>query len=123
MTVYLSPFSNTVVNGATVTAGGSGYTLAPSTSTISNATWTTAPLTQSASGKLELRGTDADIVINGTSLNNTLNLIQDRLNMLRPNEHLEAEWDQLRDLGDQYRKLEKELIEKQRAWDILKKTT
>jgi hypothetical protein len=40
---------------------------------------------------------------------------------LRPNRELEAEWDQLRDLGEQYRKLENQLMEKQQAWDILKK--
>jgi len=41
--------------------------------------------------------------------------------MLRPNCELEADWDQLRELGEQYRNLEKQLMEKQRAWDILKK--
>jgi hypothetical protein len=41
--------------------------------------------------------------------------------MLQPNTALEAEWDQLRELGEQYRNLEKQLIQKQRAWDILKK--
>jgi len=70
---------------------------------------------------MELRGAQADIVMNGVSLNDTLKLIQDRLNMLRPNRELEQEWDQLRDLGEQYRKLEKDLIQKQKAWDILKK--
>ena len=70
---------------------------------------------------MELRGNQADIVINDVSLNDTLRSIQDRLNMLRPNRELEAEWDQLRDLGEQYRDLEKQLMEKQRAWDILKK--
>jgi hypothetical protein len=70
---------------------------------------------------MELRGDQADIVINGVSLNTTLQTIQDRLNMLRPNRELEADWDQLRELGEQYRKLEKQLNEKQQAWDILKK--
>ena len=70
---------------------------------------------------MELRGNQADIVINGVSLNDTLQLIQDRLNMLRPNRELEADWDQLRELGEQYRKLEKQLNEKQQAWDLLRK--
>ena len=47
--------------------------------------------------------------------------IQDRLNMLRPNAALEAEWDQLRELGQQYRRLEAELTEKSTMWGILKK--
>ena len=70
---------------------------------------------------MELKGDQADIVINGVSLNATLQTIQDRLNMLQPNLEVEREWDQLRDLGEQYRKLEKQLMEKQRAWDLLRK--
>ena len=70
---------------------------------------------------MELRGEQADIVINGVSLNDTLRSIQDRLNMLRPNTELEADWDQLRSIGEQYRELEKQLNEKQRAWDLLRK--
>ena len=127
----LSPFQNTTGGGyintqlgnLTVTSGGSGYTLGQVPMTgISAPTWTTnTTLNVPQSGRMELRGTDADLVINGTSLSATLRLIQDRLNMLQPNTALEQEWDQLRELGEQYRKLEKQLNEKQRAWDILKK--
>ena len=108
-------------NNITVTSGGSGYQTV-SLGTLSAPTWTTnATLTVPPSGRMELKGTDADIFINGVSLNDTLKSIQDRLNMLRPNRELEADWDQLRELGEQYRKLEKQLNEKQQAWDILKK--
>lgn len=99
--------------------GGGGGTLG--TSNISASNWSTNTLTVPPSGRMELQGAQADIVMNGVSLNDTLKLIQDRLCMLRPNSELEQEWDQLRDLGEQYRELEKQLIEKQRAWDILKK--
>ena len=51
----------------------------------------------------------------------TLKGIQGRLNMLRHNTELEAEWDQLRELGDQYRKLEAEFNEKSTMWNTLKK--
>jgi hypothetical protein len=109
-------------NSITVTSGGSGYPGPGSVATgISAPSWTTNTLTVPLSGRMELKGDQADIVINGVSLSATLQTIQDRLNMLRPNTALEAEWDQLRDLGEQYRKLEKSLIEKQRAWDILKR--
>jgi hypothetical protein len=46
--------------------------------------------------------------------------LEQRLNILRPNTELEAEWDQLRELGDQYRQLETELMEKQKMWNKLK---
>jgi hypothetical protein len=126
--------TNQPPNNITVTGGGLGY---PSnqvyvvgggagggtlgTSNISASNWTTNTLTVPPSGRMELQGAQADIVMNGVSLNDTLKLIQDRLCMLRPNRELEAEWDQLRDLGEQYRDLEKQLMEKQRAWDLLRK--
>jgi len=68
---------------------------------------------------IKLDGPDADIKINGESLMATLRGIQDRLNILRPNHELEAEWDQLRVLGEQYRKLEQELEEKSQVWAAL----
>ena len=72
------------------------------------------------SGTITLRGEDADISINGVSLMETLRGIQERLNILQPNRELEAEWDQLRELGEQYRRLEQELAEKSQAWKALK---
>lgn len=76
---------------------------------------------RSSSGQLTLDGENADIVVNGESLMSMIQGIQERLNILKPNQHLEAEWDQLRELGDAYRKLESELLEKQRMWEALKK--
>jgi len=70
---------------------------------------------------INLDGPNADIKINGESLMATLRGIQDRLNILRPNEQLEQEWDQLRALGEQYRQLEKEFEEKSRMWQELGK--
>ena len=109
-----------------VTGGGSGYTTpagyTPSTITNTNtATGVLPGAVFETGGTLALRGNQADLVINGVSLTDTLKGIQDRLNMLQPNQALEAEWDQLRELGRQYRQLEAELVEKQRAWDILRK--
>jgi len=70
-------------------------------------------------GTLTLQGQKADIEINGVSLMTVLQGIQERLNILQPNRTLEAEWHQLQELGDQYRKLETELLEKQRMWSQL----
>jgi hypothetical protein len=92
------------------------------TTAIANPTWSSTTAMLTPSGQIELKGDQADLVINGVSLTDTLKGIQDRLCMLQPNAALEAEWDQLQELGQQYRKLEAELLEKQRAWDILRKT-
>ena len=70
--------------------------------------------------QLNLVGEDADININGMSLKTAITEIQQRLNILQPNTKLEAEWDQLRELGEQYRKLEANIIEKQKIWNNLK---
>ena len=72
------------------------------------------------SAKIVLNGKDADIMINGVSLNDTLKNIEQRLGILRPNPDLEAEWDQLKALGNQYRELEKQLKEKSNMWSKLK---
>ena len=73
----------------------------------------------SASGTIELHGDDADIVINGTSLSKTLQSLNDRLAILQVNPELEAEFDELHALAEQYRALEKKLLEKKAVWDAL----
>lgn len=80
------------------------------------ATWSGATNTT----KINLDGKDADIVINGKSLLDTLNALEKRLNILVPNTQLEKEWAELKRLGDQYRKLEADLKEKNAMWAALK---
>jgi hypothetical protein len=72
-------------------------------------------------GLLEIRGDNADILINGVSLNETLANINARLGMMRPNPQIEAEWDELRELGDRYRALEADIKDKMQMWELLKK--
>ena len=127
--------------------GGSGYTL--SSGTASNATWTTtgtgtgaigpqvytiSPNTVSygdlsivggglytqSSGKMSLKGENADIDINGKSMLQWMQKVEERLNILTPNPELEKEWDDLRRLGERYRKLEKKCKEKAEMWKKLK---
>jgi hypothetical protein len=115
-----------------------GYGAVPPTPTYSNVTITstgaiTAPIyttatgiaspwaTQSGTGsKINLDGADADIVINGKSLTDTLQALEERLNILVPNAELEKEWAELKKLGDAYRKLEADLTEKASMWAALK---
>lgn len=102
----------------TVTTGITGG-FAPGTgwTTSGNTPW----LTQSnISPKINLDGENADIVVNGVSLVDAINSIRDRLNCLQINPKLEAEWEELRALGDQYRELERQILEKQATWDRLK---
>jgi hypothetical protein len=76
---------------------------------------------QPTGGKITLEGDGADIEVNGKSLMDMIGKIEERLNILTPNEKMEAEWDQLRELGAQYRALEAKLKEQSEMWNTLKK--
>jgi hypothetical protein len=123
--INLSGLNNTwnstvpsVVGGVTLPAGsGLNYT---SPYTFSSATPNWSISESKISSTLDLKGENADIRINDVSLVGTLKTIQDRLNILRPNPELETEWDQLRELGAQYRELEKKLQEQSDMWAKLK---
>jgi hypothetical protein len=73
------------------------------------------------SGQIDIKGEKADIRINGKSMNKWMEQVEQRLNILSPNPELEKEWDDLRRLGERYRKLEKKCQEKARMWEALKK--
>ena len=73
------------------------------------------------SGKMVMNGQNADIEINGKSMRAWMDKIEQRLNILTPNPDLEKEWDDLRRLGERYRKLEKKCQEKSQMWEALKK--
>jgi len=74
--------------------------------------------------KLKVQGDaefEGDVKIKGKSIAETLDKIEARLAILHPNEKLETKWEELKALGDKYRELEKEIIEKEKMWNILKK--
>ena len=71
-------------------------------------------------GKVVIQGKDADLVIGDKSLKTWMEKVEERLNILTPNPEMEAEWDQLRKLGERYRKLEKKCKEKSDMWNKLK---
>jgi len=121
-TITLSDMTHTTLSVADITISGSTIHPYISTTSGSNGFWSpnVQPLSVNQSGAIELRGENADIKINGVSLTETLQVIQDRLNILKPNKELENEWNQLRELGERYRELEKQFAEKQKMWDTLK---
>lgn len=103
---------------------GTAYTIAPSLQWSNTASITGSSdyvFNEIKSSTLTLKGKDADIDINGKSLMKTLEGIEQRLGLLSPNTELEAEWDELLELGQAYRKLEAELLEKKKMWETLKK--
>jgi hypothetical protein len=93
--------------------------------TVANGAYTTSAFGNvwgagANSGQLDLTGDNADIKINGKSLVATLEALEHRLNILTPNPQLESEWDELRELGERYRALEKQCEEKAAMWAKLK---
>jgi hypothetical protein len=111
---------NLTIGGGNLTMGHAGsYTFS---NAYPNTVWTTnttaAHLEQS--GKMSLRGENADLDINGKSLKNWMEKVEERLNLLTPNPELEKEWDELRRLGERYRRLEKKCQEKAKMWSKLK---
>lgn len=101
-------------------AGSNGYVTPWTTSTSVNWQPPQTPVTMTQSGKVQLRGDGADIDINGRSMKEWMEKVEERLNILTPNPELEAEWDELRRLGERYRKLEKKCKEKAEVWKKLK---
>lgn len=85
--------------------------------TTTNTNYSFAPPNDALTGVISC----GDIHIKGKSLSDLLDKIDERLCILRVNENLEAEWQELSELGDKYRKLEQELQEKSKVWNILKK--
>lgn len=126
-------YNNTVIGGGytvnssipntSVTAPGAGYVYTSNgTGTATWAPpWGASNTTEINAGQLNLNGKNADVIVNGKSLGKTLEALEQRLNILNPNPELEKEWDELRELGDRYRKLEADLKEKAEMWDKLKK--
>jgi hypothetical protein len=142
-------YSATLGTPTSITSGGSGATL--TTTTGGGLMWgnvgtpytytgapgtltTTAPGTISAGGNwttynnqpsiLKVAGDavfDGEVTIRGVKLDDRLTAIEERLGILRPNNDLEGKWEKLKALGDEYRKLEQEILEGENIWDILKK--
>jgi hypothetical protein len=126
------------ISGAGVTTG-TGYTIANGGVGHANAVWTTTgtgsvnwnqgaivggyhnpAMEVNQGGKLALSGDNADIDINGKSLVRWMQGMEERMNWMQPNVELEKEWDDLKKLGDRYRKLEQKCKEKAEMWKKLK---
>jgi hypothetical protein len=64
---------------------------------------------------------DGEVSIKGKNIADMFAKIEERLAILHPNPKLEEKWERLKSLGQMYRELEAEIIEKEKMWAILKK--
>ena len=113
------PIKQTTSTNISVGPNGSGTSY-----TVDNK-WTTAGTTNIQS-TLKVNGDadfDGDITVKGRSITQSLAKIEERLAILPPpNLELERDWLELAELRKQYVELERRLLEKQRVFDILKKS-
>lgn len=101
----------------TNTSTASPYTIS-NTTTGWNTPYNNHPQVLKVEGDAEFKG---EVTIRGVKLDDRLNAIEERLGILRPNNDLEGKWDKLKTLGEEYRKLEKEILEGEDIWATLKK--
>jgi hypothetical protein len=90
----------------------------------SNITFNGGFANTNSNSNLQVKGDaefEGDVKIKGVSLSERFDKIEERLAILRPNEKLEGKWEELKALGDRYRELEKEILEKEKVWELLKR--
>lgn len=119
-TYNVSTSSGTITGAIGATGPGGYYNISSNT----NPTLTFNDYGWYQNHALDVRGDanfEGDVKIKGKSITEALDKIEQRLALLTPNAELENKWDELKELGDRYRELEKQILDKQKMWDILKK--
>jgi hypothetical protein len=118
-TIDLNKVQNNVSISNPYTVTGTNF---PNTIYTTGTAGTSAPwfTHNPTSAKINLSGDNADIEVNGWSLVDAVKRIEERLGLFQPNPELETEWAELRELGEQYRKLEQHIREKQATFDRLR---
>ena len=125
-----SPTPPTIITTSTYVPMGPNNSVSPNPSLYEYGTYQTtntlppSEYTVANTGNPGIRlSQDADILLGNKSLKNILDKIEQRLAILDHNPELEDMFDELRELGEKYRSLEKQLAEKKLVWDALKQTT
>ena len=99
------------------------YSIGTGVTGITDTTWATSASLTPSSGRIQLSGDDADIVINGQSVNETLQAIKDQLlipTVVNRNSVLEKEFEELRVLGEEYQKKLEYYKEQMKVFNTLK---
>jgi len=137
MTFSITPPTNTrLISTTTVTVPGvpPGYTYTIGGNTLNPPIYGNMTVAGDTAGKsfpsittagdVDIKGDikmGGDLLMKGKKLSDILDNIEKRLAILHPNPELEDRWENLKQLGEQYKALEAELIEKEKIWAILKR--
>jgi len=82
--------------------------------------WTVAPNTSPGTALAPWTIDSKSIKHNGENLNEILKKIMDFIGIIKQNPELESKYSELKELGDKYRALEKDLLEKDSLIEALK---
>jgi len=111
-----SGYSNISLTNATGAMSlNSGYNTI--TTSLNHPSWVNLKNTLEVTGDANFEG---DIKIKGKSLSESLDNIEKRLAILKPNIELEARWEELKNLGERYRELEQQIISCESMFNTLK---
>jgi hypothetical protein len=115
-TITLPSYAGTNISSTAYTTG---YNYSINDYTITGSNGYSADFEINSKG-LALKN-DADIKIGERSLKEFMNGVEEQLAILRPAPELEAKWDKLKELRQQYEALKADILEKEKIMDILKK--
>jgi hypothetical protein len=119
LTVSDSSLTTSIDLSSIITLGNLDYSLSQSLD-LDDLLISGKPTDQSMSVTGNVNIKDGDININGVSLSDRLDKMEERLGILRPNPELEEDFEKLKKLGERYRKLEKKLTDQMKTYNILK---
>ena len=107
----------------TAGSGGSGGTYAITNNSATSYTWGTSNTKTVSTGEVRIVGDavfEGNITWQDRDMREWFESVESRLAILQPNVRLEAEYEELAELGRQYKEMERRLLEKQQVFDILK---
>ena len=111
-------------SGSSMSNGGSGGVGLVSYGMLTGAGFTGGSSSNLTKSNFSVNGDaiiSGELIVNGVSLTERLDTIEKRLAILNVNLKLEDKWKELKTLGDRYRELEKDILEKEEIWNIIKK--
>jgi hypothetical protein len=101
--------------------GGAGTNLVYTSAGAGSYNWATHAVAPYYTTQPKVNITDKDIVLDGLSLRDFMQSVNERMAIVQPNPALEKEFDELRACADRYRELERKLLEQKQVWETLKK--
>jgi hypothetical protein len=109
---------STNTNGYTIGSAGTSGQFYTSTGT-GHYNWNNPPTVNISNTGIDMAA-GTDITVDGKSLKQFMDNMEERLAILHPNPALEDRWEQLKELRRQYVEMEKDLLEKEKIMKILK---